>query len=156
MKLTTKGRYAVTAMIDLALHDEAGPVSLAEVSRRQDISLSYLEQLFSSLRKQGLVESIRGPGGGYRLGRAASGIRIADVIEAVHENVDTTACGGAHNCRGAQECLTHELWHELSEKIREYLSGVTLGDLTQRNARKGEDKSCRPRSVTMRSQSRLG
>jgi Rrf2 family iron-sulfur cluster assembly transcriptional regulator len=156
LKLTTKGRYAVTAMIDLAMHCKERPVSLAEVSRRQEISLSYLEQLFSSLRKHGLVESVRGPGGGYRLGKASGMICVAEVIEAVHENVDTTACGGAHNCKGEQECLTHDLWFELSEKIRDYLSGVTLDDLTDRRLRKGEGKSCRSPTVTLQSESRLG
>jgi Rrf2 family iron-sulfur cluster assembly transcriptional regulator len=132
MKLTTKGRYAVTAMLDLALHREKGPVNLAEISGRQAISLSYLEQLFSRLRKTGLVASARGPGGGYLLGRDASEISIADVIGAVDENVDATRCRGAKNCQGDERCLTHDLWEDLSRHITSFLSGITLADMIQR------------------------
>ncbi len=132
MKLTTKGRYAVTAMLDLALHAEAGPVKLAEISERQGISLSYLEQLFTRLRKQGLVRSTRGPGGGYALQRPSAEIAIADVILAVDENVDTTRCGGMGNCHNDERCLTHELWTELSDQIRGFLSGITLEQLAHR------------------------
>ena len=132
MKLTTKGRYAVTAMLDLALHREQGPVNLAEISSRQAISLSYLEQLFSRLRKFGLVGSARGPGGGYLLGRDASEITIADVIQAVDESVDATRCRGAKNCQGDERCLTHDLWEELSQQITGFLSGISLADMIQR------------------------
>jgi Rrf2 family iron-sulfur cluster assembly transcriptional regulator len=132
MRLTTKGRYAVTAMLDLALHRDEGPVTLADISRRQGISLSYLEQLFSRLRRQGLVESTRGPGGGYRLGRPADGIVVADIITAVDESVDATRCGGLENCQGEQRCLTHELWCELSDQIHQFLSGISLATLVDR------------------------
>lgn len=132
MRLTTKGRYAVTAMLDLALHRDQGPITLADISQRQGISLSYLEQLFSRLRKQGLVESTRGPGGGYCLGRPAEAIAVADVIAAVDESVDATRCGGMENCQADQRCLTHELWCDLSKQIFEFLSGIKLADLVQR------------------------
>ena len=140
MKLTTKGRYAVTAIVDLALHAAEGPVALAEVSKRQAISLSYLEQLFSRLRKNGLVKSVRGPGGGYRLGRDADTIYISEVIAAVNENLETTACGGAQNCHGDHECLTHELWHDLGEHIHQYLAGITLSELALRSDKKCANK----------------
>jgi Rrf2 family iron-sulfur cluster assembly transcriptional regulator len=129
MKLTTKGRYAVTAMLDLAFHSSGGPVKLAEISSRQGISLSYLEQLFTRLRREGLVVSTRGPGGGYSLSRASEEIAVAEVIGAVDESVDTTRCGGMNNCHNAERCLTHELWAELSTQIREFLTGITLGEL---------------------------
>ena len=132
MKLTTKGRYAVTAMLDLAFHCGAGPVKLAEISERQGISLSYLEQLFTRLRKEGLVLSTRGPGGGYSLSRSSDQIAIADVITAVDENVDTTRCGGMSNCHNDQRCLTHELWTDLSTQISVFLREVTLGSLMAR------------------------
>lgn len=133
MRLTTKGRYAVTAMLDLALHYDDGPITLADISQRQGISLSYLEQLFSRLRKQGLVDSTRGPGGGYRLSRAATDIAVADVITAVDEKVETTRCGGLANCQDEQQCLTHELWTELSSQIHDFLSGISLGNLVSRD-----------------------
>ena len=120
MKLTTKGRYAVTAMLDLAIHHGMGPVALADIAVRQGISLSYLEQLFALLRKRGLVESTRGPGGGYSLGRAATSIAVADVIGAVDESVDATRCGGLENCQGEERCLTHDLWTDLSHRINEF------------------------------------
>ena len=132
MRLTTKGRYAVTAMLDLAIHFEDGPITLADISRRQGISLSYLEQLFSRLRKQELVVSARGPGGGYRLSREASEIAVADVITAIDEKVDATRCGGLANCQDDQPCLTHELWTDLSQRIYDFLSGITLADLVNR------------------------
>jgi len=132
MKLTTKGRYAVTAILDLALHDAQGPVNLADISRRQDISLAYLEQLFAKLRRSALVESSRGPGGGYRLKRAADSISVADVINAVDEQVDATRCGGQQNCQGDLRCLTHDLWQDLSDQISTFLSGITLGELVQK------------------------
>jgi len=132
MRLTTKGRYAVTAMLDLALHEGKGPIALAEISERQGISLSYLEQLFSRLRKQDLVSSTRGPGGGYRLGKPMAKISVASVISAVDENVDATKCGGEKNCQGDERCLTHELWEELSDQIYIFLNGISLGDLVGR------------------------
>ncbi len=132
MRLTTKGRYAVTAMLDLAIHHGNGPITLADIARRQGISLSYLEQLFSRLRKRSLVSSVRGPGGGYSLAREAAKINVAEVISAVDENVDTTRCHGAHNCQDNQRCLTHDLWHDLSDRIYEYLNGISLGDLMNR------------------------
>jgi Rrf2 family iron-sulfur cluster assembly transcriptional regulator len=132
MRLTTKGRYAVTAMLDLALHYQDGPITLADISQRQGISLSYLEQLFSKLRKQGLVDSTRGPGGGYRLSREANQIAVADVITAVDEKVETTRCGGLSNCQDDQQCLTHELWTELSGQIHQFLMGISLGQLVER------------------------
>jgi Rrf2 family iron-sulfur cluster assembly transcriptional regulator len=131
MKLTSKGRYAVTAMLDVAIHADSGPVSLADISERQDISLSYLEQLFSKLRKQGLVTSVRGPGGGYLLGRCSADIAIADVISAVNENVDATKCSGKTGCQAGQQCLTHNLWAGLSQRIEEFLQGISLSELVE-------------------------
>jgi len=131
MRLTTKGRYAVTAMLDLALHFKEGPITLSDISQRQGISLSYLEQLFSRLRKQGLVDSTRGPGGGYRLSRAANEIPVADVITAVDEKVETTRCGGLSNCQDDHQCLTHELWTDLSHQIHSFLMGISLGQLVE-------------------------
>ena len=133
MKLTTKGRYAVTAMLDLALHSHNKTVSLADISQRQGISLSYLEQLFSRLRKQGLVNSTRGPGGGYRLSRDATKIAVADVITAVDEIVDATRCKGKQNCHDSHACLTHDLWVDLSAQIHAFLSNITLANLVERN-----------------------
>lgn len=132
MRLTTKGRYAVTAMLDLALHYEEGPTTLADISHRQGISLSYLEQLFAKLRKQGLVDSTRGPGGGYRLSRSPHEIPVANVITAVDEKVETTRCGGLSNCQDDQQCLTHELWSELSSQIHQFLCGISLGTLVEK------------------------
>lgn len=132
MKLTTRGRYAVTAMLDLALHERHGPVPLADVSRRQDISLSYLEQLFGRMRRHGLVASTRGPGGGYVLARKAPTISIADVIRAVGEKVDVTRCAGQQDCQNGERCLTHDLWAELSDHIEDFLACRTLADLMQR------------------------
>lgn len=134
MRLTTRGRYAVTAMLDLALHDQSGPVSLSEIAERQGISLSYLEQLFSRLRKRGLVDGTRGPGGGYRLRKSVQSISVADVIDAVDETVDATKCGGQQNCQGEQRCLTHDLWADLSTQIRDFLDNMSLNELVaQRN-----------------------
>ena len=129
MRLTTKGRFAVTAMIDVAMHNGKGPVTLAAVSERQKISLSYLEQLFGKLRRHGLVDSVRGPGGGYNLARDATAVSVADIILAVDEPIDATQCGGKENCRDEQKCLTHDLWATLNEKMYDYLSSVTLADL---------------------------
>jgi len=134
MKLTTKGRYAVTAVLDLAFHNEKGPVSLAEISERQGISLSYLEQLFSRLRRSDLVASTRGPGGGYSLARHESEITMAQVIVAVDESYDATNCGGKGGCSGdIYHCLTHDLWMELSEDIHQFLDGITLQEMKSRH-----------------------
>ena len=132
MRLTTKGRYAVTAMLDLAFHSQVRPVTLTDIATRQTISLSYLEQLFSRLRKAGMVIGVRGPGGGYKLSRDAVDINIADIIAAVDEQVDATKCGGKANCQNNQPCLTHDLWIGLSEQIREYLKGISIGSLLER------------------------
>jgi Rrf2 family iron-sulfur cluster assembly transcriptional regulator len=131
MRLTSKGRYAVTAMIDVALHTEQGPVPLADISERQGISLSYLEQLFARLRKQGLVSSVRGPGGGYRLGLEAHQISISAVIQAVDESIDATRCQGKGGCQGGSRCLTHSLWTDLSERIEDFLANITLAELVK-------------------------
>jgi Rrf2 family transcriptional regulator, iron-sulfur cluster assembly transcription factor len=133
MRLTTKGRYAVTAMLDLALHKNQGPVSLADISQRQAISLSYLEQLFAKLRKQSLVSSVRGPGGGYELHRDSGAIFIAEIIDAVNESVDTTKCQGRGDCQGGETCLTHYLWQDLSDQIHTFLEGISLEDLVLKN-----------------------
>lgn len=132
MRLTTKGRYAVTAMLDLALHAQDGPISLADISQRQTISLSYLEQLFAKLRKHALVGSVRGPGGGYELKGEAGQISIAAIIDAVNESVDATKCGGKGDCRDGEMCLTHHLWEDLSEQIHVFLQGISLADLVAR------------------------
>lgn len=139
MRLTTKGRFAVTAMLDIALYEADKPVTLAGISERQSISLSYLEQLFSRLRKQGLVSSVRGPGGGYRIAKAHSDISVSDIITAVDEQIDATQCGGSENCHDDGRCMTHELWASLNNKILEYLSGVSLADMVsmQRNKAAG-------------------
>ena len=134
MRLTTKGRYAVTAMLDLAIHYQDGAITLSDISKRQGISLSYLEQLFSLLRKSGLVDSARGPGGGYRLARAASDICVADVITAVDEKVNAMRCEGMTNCQDNEPCLTHELWCDLSEQIYSFLRNIDLGQLIERKA----------------------
>jgi len=133
MRLTTKGRYAVTAMLDLALHKNQGPVSLSDISSRQAISLSYLEQLFSKLRRSELVSSVRGPGGGYELKRCSDEIFIAQIIDAVDESVDTTKCQGAGDCQGGETCLTHYLWEDLSEQIHTFLESISLADLVAKN-----------------------
>ena len=132
MRLTTKGRYAVTAMLDLAVHATKGPITLADISQRQGISLSYLEQLFSKLRKRDLVSSARGPGGGYRLSRNAVDINVAEVIAAVDEKVDATRCGGGADCQNGEECLTHQLWTDLSDQLYEFLNGISLGQLVEK------------------------
>ncbi|MCJ8169209.1 Fe-S cluster assembly transcriptional regulator IscR [Atopomonas sediminilitoris] len=132
MRLTTKGRYAVTAMLDLALHAQSGPVSLADISDRQGISLSYLEQLFAKLRRCELVSSVRGPGGGYQLSRESQSIHVAQVIDAVNESVDATRCHGAGTCHPSGTCLTHHLWCDLSQQIHDFLSDISLADLVKR------------------------
>ena len=147
MKLTTKGRFAVTAMLDLAMHEAKGfedkdlslkPVTLAGISERQSISLSYLEQLFSRLRRQGLVTSVRGPGGGYKLAKNYADISVAEIINAVDEQIDATQCGGHENCRDEGRCMTHDLWATLNSKILDYLDGISLADMvaSQTNGQK--------------------
>ncbi len=132
MRLTTKGRYAVTAMLDLAIHARIEPVSLGDISERQSISISYLEQLFAKLRKNGLVSSVRGPGGGYQLARHGADIYIAQIIDAVDELVDVTRCAGHGDCQQGMMCLTHELWTDLSHQIHTFLSGISLDELVNR------------------------
>lgn len=134
MRLTTKGRYAVTAMLDLAIHATESPVPLADISQRQGISLSYLEQLFARLRRQGLVKSARGPGGGYRLNREADDITIVEVLNAIDEKIDATRCGGKGDCQDGQACLTHDLWADLSKQIADFLGGISLGELMERRS----------------------
>jgi Rrf2 family iron-sulfur cluster assembly transcriptional regulator len=131
MRLTTKGRFAVTAMMDVAMHGTKSPVTLAAVSERQKISLSYLEQLFGKLRRHGLVESVRGPGGGYNLARSSDEMSVADIIVAVDEPIDATQCGGRENCHDDRRCMTHELWSALNGHIFSFLQGVTLGELVR-------------------------
>src|SRR6202158_6109437 len=131
MRLTTKGRFAVTAMIDLAMQDSSGPVTLAEISQRQKISLSYLEQLFAKLRRRALVDSVRGPGGGYCLAKDMAEVSVADIILAVDEPIDATQCGGKENCLDDRRCMTHELWAGLNAHIFAYLRSVTLEHLVQ-------------------------
>src|SRR5690242_16644320 len=136
MRLTTKGRFAVTAMIDLAMQQSTEPVTLAEISQRQKISLSYLEQLFAKLRRRALVDSMRGPGGGYSLAKDMAQVSVADIILAVDEPIDATQCGGKENCRDDQKCLTHDLWATLNDRIFEYLESVTLKQLIDENRAK--------------------
>lgn len=138
MRLTTKGRYAVTAMVELALNQGKGRISLAEIAERHGISQSYLEQLFAALRRHSLVDGTRGPGGGYRLGRPRAEISIADVIDAVDESVDATRCRGKRNCHDDQCCLTHDLWEELSTQIRRYLSSVNLESVVTKTCCSGD------------------
>jgi len=146
MRLTTKGRFAVTAMIDLALRESSGPVALAAISARQQISLSYLEQLFGKLRRHELVESTRGPGGGYSLGRNSAEITVSDIIAAVDEQMDATGCQGKENCMGEDSgrCMTHDLWSSLNTKMFEYLSSVTLRKLVDEQLTKGVSVQERP------------
>jgi len=132
MRLTTKGRYAVTAMLDLALNGSERPVSLADISGRQAISLSYLEQLFAKLRRNNLVNSVRGPGGGYRLSRGGHEIFVAQIIDAVNEAVDATGCGGTADCQQGEVCLTHHLWCDLSDQIHGFLSQISLSHLVEK------------------------
>src|SRR5512141_2667794 len=146
MRLTTKGRFAVTAMIDLAMQHGDGPVALAEISQRQKISLSYLEQLFGKLRRRELVDSVRGPGGGYQLARDPAQVSVADIIRAVEEPLDSTQCGGRENCHDNQRCMTHELWEGLNTTVQGFLSGVSLAQLV-------EKQRTRPVSVVRASQS---
>jgi len=144
MRLTTKGRFAVTAMIDVALHGSDNPVTLAAVSERQRISLSYLEQLFGKLRRQGLVDSVRGPGGGYNLAKPAASVSVAEIILAVDEPIDATQCGGRENCLDDRRCMTHELWAGLNAHIFSFLRSVTLAELVrqQQQPRKEGGEVC--------------
>jgi len=134
MRLTTKGRFAVTAMLDLAMHGGKRPVTLAGISERQSISLSYLEQLFGKLRRHTLVDSVRGPGGGYTLARELEKVSVADIVTAVDEPLDATQCGGKENCKDEQRCMTHDLWSTLNDKMYEYLDSVKLSDLVAQQA----------------------
>lgn len=131
MRLTTKGRFAVTAMVDLGMRHGSGPVTLAEISGRQKISLSYLEQLFGKLRRRGIVDSVRGPGGGYCLAREMAALTVADIILAVDEPIDATQCAGKENCKDEEKCLTHDLWATLNERIFDYLGSVSLHQLVE-------------------------
>jgi Rrf2 family transcriptional regulator, iron-sulfur cluster assembly transcription factor len=139
VRLTTKGRFAVTAMMDLAIQNRAGPVTLAEISQRQKISLSYLEQLFAKLRRRGLVDSVRGPGGGYCLAKDMAQVSVADIILAVDEPIDATQCGGRENCQDDKKCITHDLWAKLNNHILDYLGGVTLRQLVDTQKVKATD-----------------
>lgn len=150
MRLTTKGRYAVTAMLDLAVHAINGPITLADISQRQGISLSYLEQLFAKLRKNELVTSARGPGGGYRLSRDADAINVAEIITAVDEKVDATRCERQGDCQNGEKCLTHQLWMDLSDQIFDFLENITLGKLV--NDRHVKDVSERQDSLQVEKQ----
>ena len=141
MRLTTKGRFAVTAMLDLAMNEAEKPVTLAGISERQNISLSYLEQLFSRLRRNELVKSVRGPGGGYRIAKPLNEISVSQIISAVDELIDATQCGGQENCHDEGRCMTHDLWTSLNVKILEYLSGVSLADLVASNDAKANGES---------------
>ena len=143
MRLTTKGRFAVTAMQDVALNGGNGPVALAGVSERQKISLSYLEQLFGKLRRNQLVESVRGPRGGYHLARAASTLTVADIIVAVEEPIDSRQCEGKENCAGDKRCMTHDLWESLNETVISHLAGVTLADLVEQQRNKANPGAAR-------------
>jgi Rrf2 family iron-sulfur cluster assembly transcriptional regulator len=144
MRLTTKGRFAVTAMLDLAIHENEKPVTLAGISERQSISLSYLEQLFSRLRRNGLVKSVRGPGGGYRIAKPLTEISVSAIISAVDELIDATQCGGHENCRDDRRCMTHNLWSSLNVKILEYLSGVSLNDLVVSYQESDDENASKP------------
>jgi Rrf2 family iron-sulfur cluster assembly transcriptional regulator len=145
MRLTTKGRFAVTAMIDLGLRQAAGPVTLAAISQRQEISLSYLEQLFGKLRRHALVESTRGPGGGYTLARAPADITVAEIITSVDEPLDATQCGGKGNCMGeGTQCMTHDLWSSLNVKMVEFLDSISLQKLVDEQLAKGFQVEERP------------
>ena len=151
MRLTTKGRFAVTAMLDLALNAADGPVTLAGISERQRISLSYLEQLFGKLRRRELVESVRGPGGGYNLARDAAELSVADIVRAVEEPIDSTQCGGRENCHDNQRCMTHDLWEELNHTVYGFLEGVKLSQLVERQRTKPVNlvRAAKPREQTL-------
>jgi Rrf2 family iron-sulfur cluster assembly transcriptional regulator len=150
MRLTTKGRFAVTAILDLALSQNGGPVSLAGISERQGISLSYLEQLFGKLRRSQLVSSVRGPGGGYLLAKNLAEVSVADIIRAVDEPIDATSCGGRENCHDDQKCITHDLWAGLNEHIFEYLSSVKLATLVAKQKERRAEQGAAVQIVDMR------
>jgi Rrf2 family iron-sulfur cluster assembly transcriptional regulator len=150
MRLTTKGRFAVTAMIDLGMRHQRGPITLAGISERQRISLSYLEQLFGRLRRQGIVDSVRGPGGGYTLAKSLEEISVAAIIRAVDEPIDATQCGGLGNCHDDRECMTHDLWMNLNARIYGYLESVTLGELVATQLEKQAQEEASPRKETRR------
>lgn len=151
MRLTTKGRYAVTAMLDLAFHSQTKPVTLTEIATRQTISLSYLEQLFARLRRAGIVQGVRGPGGGYQVSRDLNDVNIASIIQAVNEPIDSTKCGGEANCQYETVCLTHDLWVGLSEHIQAYLSKITLADLLAKNeVRRAEQQSTKDLKIKIK------
>lgn len=155
MRLTTKGRFAVTAMIDLALQQANGPVSLAAISDRQKISLSYLEQLFSKLRRRKLVDSVRGPGGGYQIAKPLDQVSVADVIIAVDEPLDATQCGGKENCTDEGQCMTHDLWSNLNRKMLDYLNSVTLHSLVEKNKAKEQTVEFRERRPADQAEARV-
>ncbi len=144
MRLTTKGRFAVTALLDLAMQQEKTPVTLADISQRQKISLSYLEQLFAKLRQSELVDSVRGPGGGYRLAKNMEQVSIAEIILAVDEPIDATKCGGKENCHNDGKCMTHDLWAKLNELIFDYLGAVTLKHLVDNQNTESKDNGVIP------------
>ena len=150
MRLTTKGRFAVTAMIDLGMRHQRGPITLAGISERQRISLSYLEQLFGRLRRHGIVDSVRGPGGGYTLARSLDEISVAAIIRAVDEPIDATQCGGQGNCRDDRECMTHDLWMTLNTRIYDYLESVMLSDLVGKQLEKLALEEASPRKESRR------
>ncbi|NOY62647.1 MAG: Rrf2 family transcriptional regulator [Gammaproteobacteria bacterium] len=154
MRLTTKGRYAVTAMLDLAIHSTERPTPLADISHRQGISLSYLEQLFTRLRKQELVKSTRGPGGGYRLSRSANEISVVSVLTAIDEKMDPRRCSGEGDCQEGQECLTHVLWSDLSDQIYNFLSAISLGDLV--NKRSVQETALRQDQISIQQTRHIG
>ena len=141
MRLTTKGRYAVTAMLDLAINSADRPVNLNDISERQAISLSYLEQLFSKLRRESLVRSIRGPGGGYQLNASKDEISVADIINAVNESMDVSRCEGRANCHDGQQCLTHNLWIDLSARINSFLDEISIGELIRQNEEQAKQRN---------------
>jgi Rrf2 family transcriptional regulator, iron-sulfur cluster assembly transcription factor len=156
MRLTTKGRFAVTAMVDLAMRQNRGPVTLAAISERQHISLSYLEQLFGKLRRAKLVSSVRGPGGGYNLAQPPQQITVAQIVTAVDEPLDATQCGGKENCHDDRRCMTHDLWATLNDKMYEYLDSVKLSDLVAQQSSRAEkavnvlqDKRCKEAAVSI-------
>jgi Rrf2 family iron-sulfur cluster assembly transcriptional regulator len=146
MRLTTKGRFAVTAMLDLAINAKEGPVTLANIAERQKISLSYLEQLFSKLRRSELVDSVRGPGGGYRLANSADATTVAQIVVAVEEQMDSRQCEGKENCMGEKRCMTHDLWQSLNDNVLEFLSGVTLAQLIEQQKAKAQESQ--PHRIT--------
>lgn len=144
MKLSSKGRYAVTAMLALAMHNNDGPTTLATISKEQGISLSYLEQLFARLRRAGLVEGVRGPGGGYRLSQQPETVSIADVITAIGEGIDTTLCQGKEDCQEGERCLTHELWDKLGKEIFNFMDGITLAGFLEGQKERQESSKRSP------------